>query len=51
MKPENQIVFLAELITIINELQELVSDYCQDLTAEPDDDMLGPATRPDDVPF
>ena len=29
MKPEDQIIFLAELVTIINELQELVSGICQ----------------------
>ena len=51
MKPEDQIIFLAELVTIINELQELVRDYCQDLTTEPDDEILEPATQPDDVPF
>ncbi len=51
MRPEDQIIFLAELLNLINELQELVRDYCQALTAEQDGGMPQPATQHNDVPF
>ena len=40
MKPEEQITFVAELLYLINELQELVKDHCRMLTSEQDEHML-----------
>ncbi len=50
MKPEDQIIFVAELLNLINELQELVRDHCRVLTAERDGTLESIAER-DDVPF
>jgi len=40
MKPEEQIIFVADLLALINELQELVREHCQILTSEQDGRML-----------
>ena len=40
MTPEDHIIFVAELLNLINELQELVREHCQILTAERDGGML-----------
>lgn len=49
-KAEEQILFLAELLNIIGELQELVRDYCRVLTAEQDGCMLEDESE-HNVPF
>lgn len=34
MKSEDQIHFLSELLSVIDELQTLVRDYCREMTEE-----------------
>lgn len=51
MNTQTQIFFLLELLSLLNELQELVNYYYQDLMTEPDEGMFEPVSRPDDVPF
>lgn len=51
MKAHEQIVFLAELLNIIGELQETVRDYCRMLTAEQDGCTLEEEETDDNVPF
>jgi hypothetical protein len=51
MKPEEQIIFVTELLDIINALQELISDYCRDLAAEWESPMLKKTSEYDDNPF
>ncbi len=40
MKAQEQIVFLADLLNLIDELQDLVRDYCRVLTEEQNGCML-----------
>lgn len=51
MKAQEQIVFLAELVYLIGEMQDLVSDYCRVLTAEEDGCRLENEPENRDVPF
>jgi len=51
MKAEEQIFFLAELLTLIRELQNMVSDYCQALTEEHDECTDDNTARQFDLPF
>jgi hypothetical protein len=40
MKAQDQIHFLSDLLNIINELQQVVQDYCRLITAEEDGSRL-----------
>jgi len=40
MKAQDQIHFLSDLLNIINELQQVVQDYCRLITAEEDGSCL-----------
>jgi len=51
MNAEDHIIFLAELLNLIGELQELVREHCQILTAERDNDMLENIPEYEDCPF
>lgn len=51
MKAENEIVFLAELLKLIDELQDLVRGYINVLTSDQDGCMLEQNHRDNDVPF
>ena len=51
MKPEEQIIFVAELLDIINRLQELISDHCRALAEEMVTSMLERTSEYDDNPF
>ena len=51
MKSEDEIIFLAELLNIINELQDLVRGYINVLTSDQDGCMLEKDYNKNDVPF
>jgi hypothetical protein len=51
MNPEEQIIFVAELLDTINRLQELISDYCRALAEEMETPMLEKTSQYDDNPF
>ena len=51
MKPEEQIIFVAELLDTINTLQELISDYCRALAAEWERHIPERPLEYDDNPF
>lgn len=52
MKPEEQIIFVAELLDIINSLQELITDHCRTLAAESKRPMSNRSLEEcDDIPF
>lgn len=51
MTPEDHIIFVAELLNLINELQELVREHCQILTAERDGGMLENISDHENCPF
>jgi hypothetical protein len=51
MKAEDEIVFLADLLHLIDELQELVRGYINVLTSDQDGCMLESQHHNKDVPF
>lgn len=52
MNAQEQITFLAELIYLANELQELIRDYCNAMVAEKEEESwMEPDQKSRDVPF
>lgn len=51
MKAEEEIIFLAELLRHIDELQDLVRGYIRVITSDQDGCMLEQEHRGKDVPF
>jgi len=51
MNAEDQILFMAELLRLIEELQELVSNHCRLMTSDQDGCMLENTKPNRDVPF
>ena len=51
MKVEDQIVFVSELLNLISELQALIMEHCQKMTAEQEDCMQENTTADKNIPF
>ena len=51
MNPEEQIIFVAEMLDTINRLQELISDHCRALAEEMETSILEKTSQYDDNPF
>ena len=51
MNPEEQIIFVAEMLDTIARLQELISDHCRALAEEVETAMLENTSQYDDNPF
>lgn len=51
VKAENEIIFLGELLHLIDELQELVRGYINVLTSDQDGCMLEEEHSKNDLPF
>ncbi|MFO7620041.1 MAG: hypothetical protein R6W81_02085 [Bacteroidales bacterium] len=51
MTAQDQIIFLAELSHLIDELQELIRDYCRLLTAGQDGCMVEDEPQYRNIPF
>ena len=51
MKAEEQVIFLAELLNLIGELQDLVRGYINVLTSDQDGCMLERDPADNNVPF
>ncbi len=51
MQPEEQIIFVAEMLDIINRLQELISDHCRSLAEELEPSLSERTSEYDENPF